>query len=108
MVGTNSTVTRFEQASTALRAQLRGEPIRPGDAHYAEACKVYNAMINKRPALIARCVDVADVISAVNAARENQLAVAIRGGGHNGPGFGTCDDGPVIDPWCHRDTPFPG
>jgi UDP-N-acetylenolpyruvoylglucosamine reductase len=86
-----------EQAVTALRTQLRGELIQPGDATYDEARKVYNAMIDKRPALIARCTDAADVISAVNFARENQLTVAMRGGGHNGPGFGMCDDGLVID-----------
>src|SRR5206468_3327361 len=97
MVDTVSMATLSEQAITALRAQVRGELIRPGNAHYDEARKVYNAMIDKRPALIARCVDVADVISAVNFARENQLMIAIRGGGHNGPGFGTCDDGLVID-----------
>ena len=90
-------VTLSEQAVTALRAQLRGELIQPGDAHYDEARKVYNAMIDKRPALITRCTDAADVISAVNFARDNQLTVAVRGGGHNGPGFGTCDDGLVID-----------
>ena len=97
MLGTVSTITLSEQAITALRTQLRGNLIRPGDAHYDEARKVVNAMIDKRPALIARCVDVADVIGAINFARENQLTVAVRGGGHNGPGFGTCDDGLVID-----------
>ena len=54
-------------------------------------------MIDKRPLLIARCVDVADVITAVNFARDNDLLVAIRGGGHNGPGLGSCDDGLMID-----------
>src|SRR5258708_27172586 len=54
-------------------------------------------MIDKRPALIARGKDVADVIAAVNFAREHELTLAIRGGGHNGPGLGTCDDGLVID-----------
>ena len=86
-----------EQAITALRAQLRGELIKPGDAQYDQARKVYNAMIDKRPALILRCADVADVISAVNFARDQHLTVAVRGGSHNGPGFGTCDDGLVID-----------
>ena len=80
-----------------LAAQLHGELIQPSDAHYEEARKVYNAMIDKRPALIARCKDLNDVIAAVNFGRDNQLAIAIRGGGHNGPGFGTCDDGLVID-----------
>ena len=80
-----------------LLAQLHGELIRPGDHNYDEGRKVYNAMIDKHPALIVRCADVADVISAVNFGRENRLDIAVRSGGHNGPGFGTCDDGLVID-----------
>ncbi len=92
-----SGVTLDEQAVTTFRAQLRGALIRPGDTHYDDARRVYNGMIDKHPALIARCTDVADVISAVNFARENGLTVAVRGGGHNGPGLGTCDDGLVID-----------
>ena len=75
----------------------RGPVIRRGDAGYEDARKLYNGMIDKRPLLIARCVDTADVITAVNFGRENKPAVAIRGGGHNGPGFGTVDDGLVID-----------
>jgi len=86
-----------EEAVSALHAQLRGELVQPSDAHYNEVRKVYNAMIDKHPVLIARCGDVADVISAVNFGRDNHLTVAVRGGGHNGPGFGTCDDGLVID-----------
>ena len=93
--GTNSKVA--EQAVRAFAAQLQGELIRPGDARYDEARKVYNGMIDKRPALIARCKDVTDVVNAVNFGRNNQMTVAIRGGGHNGPGLGTCDDGLVID-----------
>jgi FAD/FMN-containing dehydrogenase len=89
--------TLNEQAVAALRAQLRGELIGSDDARYDDARKVYNGMIDKHPALIARCLDVADVISAVKFAHENDLTVAIRGGGHNGPGLGTCDDGLVID-----------
>lgn len=80
-----------------LRFRMRGEIIQPGDAAYDSARKVYNAMIDKRPALIARCVDVADVIAAVQYGRENKMLTAIRGGGHNGGGLGTCDDGLVID-----------
>ena len=87
----------MDRPLAALRAQVRGELIQPGDAQYDEARKVYNAMIDKHPALIVRCADVADVISAVNFGREQQLTVAVRGGSHNGPGFGTCDDGLVID-----------
>ncbi len=80
-----------------FKANLRGQLIQPGDEGYDEACKIYNAMIERRPGLIASCADVADVMAAVNIARENDLLVAIRGGGHNGPGLGTCDDGLVID-----------
>ena len=80
-----------------LRARFRGELIHPSDAGYDSARKVYNAMIDKRPHLIARCVDVADVMAAVEYGRENNLLTAIRGGGHNGGGLGICDDGLVID-----------
>jgi FAD/FMN-containing dehydrogenase len=86
-----------EQAVNAFAAQLQGELIQPGNTRYDETRKVYNAMIDKSPALIARCMNATDVVSAVNFGRKNQMTVAIRGGGHNGPGFGTCDDGLVID-----------
>jgi FAD/FMN-containing dehydrogenase len=76
---------------------FRGRVIGPSDADYDEARALYNGMIDKRPKLIARCTNVADVIAAVNAARDQKLLVAIRGGGHNGPGFGSCDGGLVID-----------
>jgi FAD/FMN-containing dehydrogenase len=76
---------------------LRGELIQRSDERYDEARKLYNGMIDKRPLLIARCVDVADVITAVNFGRDQGLLIAIRGGGHNGPGLGSCDDGLVID-----------
>ncbi len=76
---------------------LRGELIRPADERYDEARKVYNGMIDRHPSLIARCADVADVVAAVNFAREYGLVAAIRGGGHNVAGFGTVDDGIVID-----------
>jgi UDP-N-acetylenolpyruvoylglucosamine reductase len=88
----------FSEASLdAYKAQLRGQIIQPGDAAYDEARKVYNAMIDKRPRLIARCADVADVIASVNFARESGVLLAVRGGGHNGGGLGICDDGLVID-----------
>lgn len=80
-----------------LRGKLRGELILPGDANYDAARKLYNAMIDKRPGLIARCVDAADVMACVNYARDRSLLLAIRGGGHNGPGLGSCDGGLVID-----------
>jgi FAD/FMN-containing dehydrogenase len=80
-----------------LRSSVRGAIVQPGDPAYDAARRVYNGMIDKRPALIVRCVDVADVIAAVNYGRTNSLLTAIRGGGHNGGGLGTCDDGLVID-----------
>ncbi|CAN5335593.1 FAD-binding oxidoreductase [soil metagenome] len=80
-----------------LAVKIRGEIILPANAGYEDARKVYNAMINKRPAIILKCADVADVILGVNFGRENNLLVAVRGGGHNGGGLGLCDDGLVID-----------
>jgi len=85
------------QSLDQLKSSFRGELIQPADAAYESARKVYNGMIDKRPRLIARCVDVADVMAAVEFGRENGLLTAIRGGGHNGAGLGTCDDGLVID-----------
>jgi FAD/FMN-containing dehydrogenase len=76
---------------------FEGQLIGPDDSAYEEARKVYNAMIDRRPALIARCGGPADVARAVAFARENDLLLAVRGGGHNGAGLGTCDDGVVID-----------
>ena len=80
-----------------FKASFHGQLIQPSDEEYKDACKIYNAMIERYPMMITRCANVADVMSAVNFARENDLLVAIRGGGHNGPGLGTCDDGLVID-----------
>jgi len=82
---------------TDATLSLRGRVIRPSDSDYDTARALYNGMIDKRPRVIARCVDVADVITAVNYARDQGLLLAIRGGGHNGPGLGSCDDGLVID-----------
>ena len=80
-----------------LREQVRGETITPDDTDYDEARRVYNAMIDRRPNLIVRAAGTDDVVAAVNYARENGLAVAIRGGSHSVPGFGTADDAVVID-----------
>ncbi len=80
-----------------FKASLRGLLIQPNDAGYDEARQVYNGMIDRRPRLIARCLDVADVITAVNFGRNNNMLVAIRGGGHNAGGLGVCNDGLVID-----------
>ncbi len=86
-----------DPAIQTFKAGLRGEFIQRSDPQYEQARKLYNGMIDKRPLLIARCADVADVIAAVRFGRENGLLTAIRGGGHNGPGLGSCDDGLVID-----------
>jgi FAD/FMN-containing dehydrogenase len=80
-----------------FRATLRGSIIEPQDKGYDDARKVYNGMISKRPRIIVRCADVADVILSVNFARENNILLAIRSGGHNAGGLGICDDGLVID-----------
>lgn len=80
-----------------LASKVRHGVVLPDDAGYDDARKVYNAMIDKRPAIIVRCGDAADVMAAVAFAREHDLLLAIRGGGHNGPGLGTCDGGLVID-----------
>src|SRR3954452_4258142 len=85
------------EAITQFKGQLRGELIEPTDTRYEEARKVYNAMISRKPRLIARCADVADVITAVHFGRQQGLSVSIRSGGHNAGGLGVCDDGLVID-----------
>ncbi|KTG20243.1 FAD-binding oxidoreductase [Haloferax profundi] len=80
-----------------LRDSFRGNLIRAGDPEFDDERAIYNAMIDKRPQLIAKCSDVADVIAAVDYGRENELDTAIRSGGHNGPGLSLVDDGLVID-----------
>ncbi len=86
-----------QETISQLRAQLRGELIAPSDQSYTAARSVYNAMIDRKPALIARCADVADVVAALRFGREHGLRVSIRSGGHNAAGLGVCDDGLVID-----------
>ncbi len=87
----------LKESITEFRGQLRGEVIEPGDARYEESRQVYNGMISRKPRLIVRCADVADVIASVGFGQRNNLRVAIRGGGHNAGGLGVCDDGLVID-----------
>jgi len=86
-----------QAAIDAFRSGLRGELIDPQSPNYNAARKVYNGMIDRRPRLIARCADAADVITAVKFARDQQMLVSVRGGGHNAAGLGVCDDGLVID-----------
>ena len=86
-----------ELALREFTAHFRGEVIRPGDAEYDTARQVFNAMIDRYPALIARCLDAADVSRAVAFAREQSLTVSVRGGGHNVAGFAVNDGGLVVD-----------
>jgi len=80
-----------------LRGDLTGELVLPGDSGYDECRKVFNVMHDKRPAVIARCASTADVVAAVNFARENNVAIAVRCGGHSVAGLSICDDGILID-----------
>ena len=86
-----------EAAVEDFRSSLHGVTLRTGDEGYDSARRIWNAMIDKRPALIARCSGTADVINSVNFARENGLLISVRGGGHNFPGNSVCDDGLMID-----------
>lgn len=92
-----TTIPTGEMAIGDLVAQVRGDVIDAGHPEYDSARTIYNAMIDKRPRIIVRCADVADVIASVNFARENGLRLAIRGGGHNVAGLAMVDDGLVID-----------
>jgi FAD/FMN-containing dehydrogenase len=90
--------TTIERAAIRdLRASLKGTLLTPGDEGYETGRRVWNGMIDKHPALIARCADTADVVHAVTFARERELLLAVRGGGHSFPGYSTCDGGLVID-----------
>lgn len=81
----------------ALKSQIRGEVITPGSKSYNESRAIYNAMIDKKPALIVKCRDTADVISCVKYARERNLLTSILGGGHSAPGLSMCEGGLCID-----------
>jgi hypothetical protein len=86
-----------ELADATFLAAFRGARIAPGDPGYDTARAVYNGAIDRRPRLIARCADAADVMAAVGLARRSGVPMAVRGGGHNAGGLGVCDDGLVID-----------
>jgi hypothetical protein len=105
---TTTTPSIPAQAASApfdeLAAGLRGALIRPGAPDYDQARAVYNGMIDRRPAAIARCLDVSDVIACVTFARDHQIELAVRGGGHNAGGFGTWDDALVLDLSAMRST----
>lgn len=96
--GSSASIADFEKtAIETLKASLQGELLQPDDNGYDTARLVWNGMINRKPALIARCAGVGDVINAVNFARDHRLLVAVRGGGHNVIGNALCDGGIVID-----------
>jgi FAD/FMN-containing dehydrogenase len=92
-----STMTNAAAAARSELETFAGELIGPDDSGYEDARAVYNAMIDRRPALIARCTGADDVTQTVGFARKHDLLLAVRGGGHNGAGLGTCDGGVVID-----------
>lgn len=90
-------ITLGKQTIETWKARLRGDLVQPDDQEYDAARAVYNAMINRHPALILRCAGVSDVISALDFARTNNLLVSIRSGGHNVAGRALCDGGLVVD-----------
>ena len=97
-MSTSNTETKLDEAALReLRGSFRGQVIRPGDPSYDEQRKIWNGSIDRSPALITRCVGVADVISAVRFARGIDFPVAVRSGGHSFPGLSLCDGGMVID-----------
>src|SRR6478752_2815827 len=98
MTGTiTSTTVLSPSAVQGFASTIKGDVVQPGDSGYDDARRVFNAMIDRYPKLIAYCTDQADVIAAIEFARDQQLAVSVRGGGHNGPGLGVVDGGLVID-----------
>lgn len=92
-----SNTTTTKSVAADLRARVRGPVFGPGDDGYDEARTAYNAMHHRRPAAVARCVDAADVMAVIGVAREAGLPLSVRGGNHSVPGYGTCDDGIVLD-----------
>ena len=97
ITNTGASTILTEALVEEFQTSLRGPLLQPGDAGYDDARIVWNGMIDRRPALIARCAGVADVIQAVNFARDNHLLVSVRGGGHNITGYAVNDGGIVID-----------
>ena len=94
-------------AAVPTKLSLRGEVLEPSDAGYDDARRIWNGSVDKRPALIARCRGVADVLAALEYARANELLIAVRGGGHSIPGHSTCDGGIVIDLAKHASNALP-
>src|SRR3954452_11548894 len=84
-------------AANGLRSSLQGQVVIAGDAEYDEARKVFNGRVDKHPAVVTKVASTADVVAAVRFAREHELPIAVRCGGHSTAGFSSCDDGLVID-----------
>ncbi len=97
VTNTGGRTTLKEATVKGFKADLRGEILQPGDEGYDAARTIWNAMIDKRPALIARCAGVADVIAVVNFARANDLLLSVRAGGHGVAGKSMCDGGLTLD-----------
>src|SRR5919198_6684365 len=97
MAATGTAIELDQRALTDLEAPSRGRLVRPEDPDYGEHRRLWNGSIDRRPALIARCAGVADVMAAVRLGRRSDLPVAVRGGGHSFPGLSMCDGGLVID-----------
>lgn len=89
--------TRFSGMTETLKANVKGNVVLPGDSTYDEARRIWNAMIDRRPAVIVQCADADDVPLAIGFARDNGLEISIHGGGHNIAGYSVCDDGVMID-----------
>jgi FAD/FMN-containing dehydrogenase len=96
-VSTATAARVAEAVVDEFKAGLRGRVLRPGDEAYDEARRIWNGMFDRRPAAIVRCAGTADVVRAVNFAKQHRLPLAVRGGGHSFPGHSVCDDGLVID-----------
>lgn len=98
IISENQTILQTEETTFQnFKSSIRGQVILKGDPAYEDERKVYNGMIDRKPAAIVKCRDIADVIACVNFGRDNGILTAIRAGGHNAGGLGLCDDGMVID-----------
>ncbi|MGI8427429.1 MAG: FAD-binding oxidoreductase [Actinomycetota bacterium] len=97
MPDSNGSKNPQAEALEAFRSQMRGPVITPGDEQYDAARAIYNAMIDKRPAVVAKCADAGDVMTALSFGRQQGLEVGVQGGGHSGPGFGLVEGGLTID-----------
>jgi FAD/FMN-containing dehydrogenase len=95
--GRGDNVLINEVALNQLKTSIRGQMLLPDDDGYDQARRIHNVMINKHPGVIVRCASASDVIAAVNFARNNNLLLAVRGGGHSVPGYSTCEGGIMID-----------